>query len=361
MFQHVLFAAAITGALIHGVAAGQDSSGVSRQISSVDVASFQQSFEKKRQHKLMQNAVTKVGVKEIALDRSLVTKMDHTFSNTLDDWKATNQMRSGRCWIFAGLNVMRTNAMKSLLVKDFELSQNYTMFWDKLEKANYLLEAIIETAERPVDDRTVHYLLKYPVSDGGQWNMFAGLIAKYGVVPKSVMPETYSSSNTRGMNSILRRKLREGAKKLRDLRQASATAQEIRAAKKETLITVYRVLSIHLGTPPESFFWQWKKKDGKFHRDGKLTPKQFAKKYVDIPFGEYVCLVNDPRESSPTGRTFTVEFLGNTGAAALPLAVAIGIERGHLQTGDRVALLGIGSGLNAIMLGIDWRGTNPVI
>ena len=291
-------------------ATGQRAS-ASRELCAGDVAAFQEDFARRRAYTLMQNAVTKVDVTEIALNRSLVTSMDYTFSHTLDRWQATNQMRSGRCWLFAGLNVMRVDAMKSLSLEDFELSQNYLMFWDKLEKSNYFLEAVIGTADRPVDDRTVHFLLENLVSDGGQWNMFANLVKKYGVIPKSAMPETHSSSNSRSMNRILRRKLREGAKGLRELHRRGACPNEIRAEKREVLVSVYRILSIHLGTPPSTFLWQWTDKDRKFHREGVLTPQQFAKRYVTAPFEQYVCLVHDPRESSPRGRTFTVEFLGN--------------------------------------------------
>ncbi|NQT41130.1 MAG: aminopeptidase, partial [Planctomycetes bacterium] len=273
-----------------------------------DISAFQQDFASRPEHTLVQNAVTKVDVTEIALNRSLVTSMDHTFSHTLDRWQATNQMKSGRCWMFAGLNVMRVDAMKSLSLEEFELSQNYIMFWDKLEKSNYFLEAILETADRPVDDRTVHFLLQSLVSDGGQWNMFANLVKKYGLVPKSVMPETHSSSNSRSMNRMLRRKLREGAMDLRELHDRGAPESEILATKNKILVTVYRMLSIHLGTPPSEFFWQWTDKDRKFHRDGVITPRQFAKKYVTTPFEEYVCLVHDPRRSSPRERTFTVEY-----------------------------------------------------
>lgn len=276
-----------------------------------DITSFENHFNKNRANLLMQNAISKVDVKEIALNRSIVTGMDHTFSNTLDKWKVTDQHRSGRCWMFAGLNLMRVDAMKQMTIENFELSQNHTMFFDKLEKSNYFLESIIETANRPPDDRTVHFLLKSLVSDGGQWNMFSALISKYGVVPKSVMPETHSSSNTRSMNRILRRKLREGARDLRVLHARNASPSDIQNAKQNIMTEVYKILAIHLGNPPKQFLWQWTDKDKNFHRDGMMTPQSFAKKYVNIPFNEYVCLVHDPRETSPTGRTFTVEYLGN--------------------------------------------------
>jgi bleomycin hydrolase len=322
VFKHSPFLAIVLLAhgVLHGGAALQparadDSAAkaksASRGISAGDVGDFQRDFASRHEYALMQNAVSKVDVTEVALNRSLVTSMDHTFSHALDNWRATNQMHSGRCWMFAGLNVLRVGAMKSLSLDEFELSQNYIMFWDKLEKSNYFLEAIIQTADRPVDDRTVHFLLKNLVSDGGQWNMFASLVKKYGVVPKSAMPETHSSSNSGSMNRILRRKLREGARNLRELHGRGVPASQLRAAKHDLLVTIYRILSIHLGTPPSEFLWQWTDNSRKFHRDGVLTPQQFARKYVTMPYEEYVCLVDDPRPSSPKGRTFTVEFLGN--------------------------------------------------
>jgi bleomycin hydrolase len=268
-------------------------------------------FGSRPAHRLAQNAVTQNTINDVALNRAVVTGTDHTFSHLLDDWTVTNQKKSGRCWLFAGLNLLRVGAMKKMNLKEFEFSQNHTLFYDKLERANYFLEAIIETADRPVDDRTVAFLLERPLDDGGQWNMFVNVVRKHGLVPKAFMPESESSSNTRQMNAILLAKLREGARTLRELRGGGAPMEAARAAKEEILAVVYRILSIHLGTPPARFPWQWNDKDKAFHRDGELTPREFADKYVELPLDEYVCLVNDPRDSSPFGRTFTVQHLGN--------------------------------------------------
>ncbi len=275
------------------------------------LARFREEFGADPANRLAQNAVTQVTVDDVALNRAIVASTDHTFSNQLDEWTVTNQKRSGRCWLFAGLNLLRVGTMKKLGLKNFEFSQSYLMFWDKFERANYFLEAIIATAERDVDDRTVSFLLSQPCEDGGQWNMFVNLVKKHGLVPKSFMPETESSSSSMRMNSILRRKLREGAKTLRDQHAAGASREALQDAKGEILGVIYRILSIHLGTPPERFSWQWTDKDKKFHRDPDLTPREFAEKYVDLPLNDYVCLVNDPRPTSPFGRTFTVEYLGN--------------------------------------------------
>src|ERR1700759_3957025 len=278
-------------------------------LAAADLERLRKDFSANPTYRLAQNAGTRGTVDDVAIDREIVSRVDHSLSTTLDDWKVTNQERSGRCWLFAGLNLLRVGVMRKTGLKDFEFSQNYTMFWDKLERANYFLEAIIETADRDLDDRTVAFLLDSAAGDGGQWNMFAALVAKHGLVPKTQMPETQSSSNTGRMNSILRYQLRQGA---RAVRAAAAQGTDAaRAAKGAVLQVVYRVLCIHLGTPPERFDWQWTDKDKKFHRDGVITPQEFAAKYVDLPVSDYVCLVNDPRPSSPIGATFTVEYLGN--------------------------------------------------
>jgi len=273
-----------------------------------DLTALRTDFAADPSYRIAQNAVTKVAVQDIALDRAIVTGTDHSMSHHLDDWKVTNQKKSGRCWLFAGLNLVRPGAMSAMNVKDFEFSQNHIMFWDKLERANYFLNAMIETLDREVDDRTVAHLLHSVADDGGQWNMFVALVRKHGLVPKSVMPETQSSSETQRMNAVLRMVLREGASRLRAV---EGGAEDLDKARREVIAVVHRVLAIHLGTPPEAFDWQWTDKDRGFHRDGEMTPQEFAQRYVTLPLDDYVCLVHDPRDTSPMGRTFTVDYLGN--------------------------------------------------
>ena len=280
-----------------------------KTLGSGDLEALRKEFSSNPMYRLAQNAITRVGLDDVAVNREVVNATDHALSVSLDDWKVTNQERSGRCWLFAGLNLLRVGAMKKMGLKQFEFSQNFVMFWDKLERANYFLEAVIETAGRDVDDRTVAFLLDAVANDGGQWNMFVAIVDKHGLVPKAFMPETQSSSNTTRMNSVLRYLLRQGAK---TVREASAlSVEDARARKAEVLAVAHRVLCMHLGTPPEQFEWQWIDSDKHFHRDGTLTPREFANRYVDVPLDEYVCLVHDPRPTSPMGRTFTVEYLGN--------------------------------------------------
>ena len=161
------------------------------------IESMRAEFDGDPSAKVAQNAVTGNNVASVSLRRDLVQEVDFTFSTKLDDWKATNQKSSGRCWLFATLNLFRPGTMKKMNVKEFEFSQAHIHFWDKFERSNHFLEAIIETSDRAVDDRTIHFLLSDPIGDGGQWNMAMNLIRKHGLVPKSAYPESNSSSSTR--------------------------------------------------------------------------------------------------------------------------------------------------------------------
>lgn len=295
-------------------------------------------FEADPTARMLQNAVTTTSVDDIALDRRVVTGIDHSVSNLLDDWSATSQEKSGRCWLFAGTNLLRASAREKLKVKDFEFSQNHLLFWDKFEKANHWLESIIATTDRDVDDRTVAHLLATPAEDGGQWNMFVALVVKHGLVPKVAMPETKSSSNTGQMNRDLSTILRQAARDLRAKAADGDDAEDLQDAKEQVLATVHRLLCIHLGTPPESFVWQWKDTDGGFHRDGTMTPLEFAERYVTVPLEDYVCLVNDPRVSSPYGHTFTVEHLGNVVGA--PPVTYLNVEPDLMKSLAAQAIVG---------------------
>ena len=279
------------------------------QITKKQIESMRAEFDGDPSAKVAQNAVTGNNVASVSLRRDLVQEVDFTFSTKLDNWKATNQKSSGRCWLFATLNLFRPGTMKKMNVKEFEFSQAHIHFWDKFERSNHFLEAIIETSDRAVDDRTIHFLLSDPIGDGGQWNMAMNLIRKHGLVPKSAYPESNSSSSTRWMNSILKDILRSTASEIREIIGSGGTAEDARAHKESRMKDIWRVLCIHLGTPPESFDWQWRDKDKEFHRRGKMTPQEFAGDVVDIDWEDYVCIVNDPRNEYY--QTYTVEYLQN--------------------------------------------------
>ncbi len=280
-------------------------------ISADHIASLRAELDGDAAYRLARNAVTKVGADEAALNRDVVSSTDWSFSTWLDDWPVTNQKKSGRCWMFAALNLFRAGVMKRLNVKKFEFSQNYTLFWDKFERSNWFLECIIDTASKELDDRYVAFLLDYPLDDGGQWNMFVNLVRRHGLVPKDMMPESQSSSNTARMNAVCKGFLRRFARDLRIAIAGGASVDEARSLKDTQLATIWRVLCTHLGEPPTSFIWQYNDKDRGFHREGEMTPVQFAERYVDLPLSDFVCLVHDPRPEHPFGKTYTVEYLGN--------------------------------------------------
>lgn len=274
---------------------------------------FSAYFKKRENSEIIANAVIKNGINDTALNNESVKNMHYNFSEDIDVGKVTNQEKSGRCWMFAALNNIRYSISKDLNIKDhdFELSQSYTMFWDKLEKSNYFLENIISTVELELDSRRVMWLLNEPTNDGGQWDMFTGLIEKYGIVPKYVMPESYHSSNSRYMNKILNLKLRDLAQKLREEFKSGADKESLREKKEDMLAEIYSLLSYFLGEPPREFDFEYKDKDGNFFRNNGLTPKEFYNEYSKIKMTDYVSIINAPTKDKPFDQTYTVEFLGS--------------------------------------------------
>jgi len=274
------------------------------------VEKFSKSFNGDEKNLLALNAVTKSGIAAVALKRNRVNEINHVFSNVIPSPTATNQKQTGRCWMFAGLNTLRLETCKKLDIDQFEFSQCYTMFWDKLEKGNYFLESIIETVKEPLDGRLVRWLLENISPDAGQWDMFVNLIKKYGAVPKTVMPETESSSSSQRMNSMLIGKMREAAKTIRDKAHKGANKEQLRRLKEEALMDYYRILAIHLGEPPKKFTFSWRDRKNVFHRE-EFTPRSFFEKYCSFNFDDMVCLINAPTQDKPYNKTYTVKFLGN--------------------------------------------------
>ena len=261
--------------------------------------------------KLSRNAATHNEITDLAMDWDEYRKIDHTFSEQITgEMKITNQRSSGRCWGYAGLNLFRIYLGRKHNLRNFEFSQTYFMFWDKLEKSNYFLNCVIETASETWDSRLMMHLLHSPIQDGGQWDMWVNLINKYGVVPKSEMPETYQSGKSMRMNRMITRKLREYAKELRDSINKQKS-EEVYALKNTMLSTIYKMLVIHLGEPPESFNWQVRDKKKGFHRFKNLTALSFFKEHVGIELNDLVCLINCPMSDKEYDRVYTVEFLGN--------------------------------------------------
>jgi bleomycin hydrolase len=260
---------------------------------------------------VMKNAIIANGIEKVAFNNSSRIGLQNNFSNEIKTGKITSQEKSGRCWMFAGLNLFRSRIARQLNTDDFEFSQNYPMFFDKLEKANYFLESIIDTASEDIYSRIVMWLLKDPLQDGGQWDMFVNLINKYGAVPKNVMPETFHSSNSSLMNQLLTSQLRKWASIIRSMHQNGSSTDELRVKKTEFLTEFYRFLTYFLGEPPEIFHFEYCDKDGNHKSIDDLTPVKFYNDFVGIDLSEYVSLINAPTPDKPYGKTYTVSYLGN--------------------------------------------------
>ncbi|MGC9393249.1 MAG: C1 family peptidase [Anaerolineae bacterium] len=278
-----------------------------------DLAKFAAAFDADPKNRLAANAVAQNDIAAVALNRESVNRINHTYSHLIETPEATDQGATGRCWMFAGLNVMRLAAIQKMNLKmeKFELSQAYLMYWDKLEKANFFLENIIETRDEPLDGRLVMWLLADPLPDAGQWDMFVSLVKKYGVIPKTMMPETKSSSASRLMNSRLVAKLREFAQTLRDTSTQGVDVDGLRETKAAMLTDFHRMLTIHFGKPPASFEWAWRDKDKAYHLHGVITPLDFYAEYVGIDLDDMVCLINAPTQDKPYNKLYTVAYLGN--------------------------------------------------
>ena len=277
----------------------------------------------------MENAISHNGLLASLEKRSAAVENTPVFSLDLTKDKVSDQKASGRCWMFAALNTFRHKMIAGFQLEDFELSQAHTFFWDKYEKSNWFLEQVIATADQELTSRKVKFLLDTPQQDGGQWDMVVALFEKYGVVPKSVYPESISSSNSRELNQILNKLLRQDAQILRELRQKGAESSELQAKKEELLQEVFNFLAMNLGLPPRQFDFSYRDKDNHFHSESGLTPLTFYQKYVDLKLDDYVSIINAPTADKPYGRSYTVEMLGNV-VGSKPVRY-LNVEMGRLK------------------------------
>ncbi|EIW63272.1 peptidase C1B bleomycin hydrolase [Trametes versicolor FP-101664 SS1] len=273
---------------------------------------------------LARTILNHTNIRETLTSRSSYIADAHVFNTELEFKTSpiTNQKSSGRCWLFATTNVLRYNIMKKLNLSEFQLSQSYLFFWDKLNKSNYYLELAIQHADLPVDDRLVYYLADELISDGGQWDMAVNLLETYGVIPQPLYPESLHSSLSSPVNTLLKTKLREHALILRDLSaslradpaiSADAALRALRSKKEALLKEVYVVMSATLGVPPrpdEKQTWDYYDKDGK-PGSWTGTPREFYKAFAYDKYSpaDSFSLINDPRNEY--GKLYTVDKLGN--------------------------------------------------
>ena len=259
-----------------------------------ELEKFSADFNKNPKNEVVARAAQRSGVLEASYNDRVQSELTRVFSTELDTDNVTNQKHSGRCWLFATLNVLRHEFGKKYKAKDFTFSQAYNFFWDKIERANMFYNRILDSADMPLDSRQVKSDLDFAGADGGQFQMAAALVEKYGVVPSYAMPETFNTNDTTGFATALGDKLKKDALVLRHLKQYGKD-DEIKKTREKFLSEVYQMTAIAVGEPPKKFDLEYRDDDKKYHLEKDLTPLEFLHKYLgDVDFDDYVVLTNAP-------------------------------------------------------------------
>lgn len=271
-------------------------------ISAEMLTEIRKGYEGTASDKAIRNALNADAINVLATNAGNMAMIDTHFSDEVKTKGRTNQKSSGRCWLFTGLNVLRSRMIDKYDLGTFTFSQNYVFFYDQLEKANLFLQGVIDTKGLSFDDRKVDWLFRNPIGDGGQFTGVSNLIMKYGVVPSEVMPETYCANNTSQMRTQIATKLREDGLKLRD-----ASAKDCPAMKTEMLKEIYRMLVLCLGEPPVEFEWTRYDSKGNFVSTMTYTPKSFYQEYVGADLeNNYIMVMNDPTREY--GKVYEIDY-----------------------------------------------------
>ena len=267
-------------------------------------------YKKDDKNTIIRHALVKNSLYTVAASQDEIKEMDFNFDINIKTLPAANQKASGRCWLFAATNVCREVIAKKLNLANFELSQSYLAFYDRLEKSNYLLEAVIELIDKDYDDRTLAFLLQNGVGDGGQWDMFVSLANKYGLCPKNVYPETNTSSATRETAQLINFTIRKFASDAKAL-YLEKGLEAVRKEKENVLNKIYFLLVNAYGLPPEKFDFEYTDKDGNYHIEKGFDALSFKEKYLGDSLNDYVSLINAPTKDKAFGKTYTIQYLGN--------------------------------------------------
>lgn len=277
-----------------------------KEITKEELVNMREAYLSDNKARVVRNALTKNDISTISRDFTALCDNPSVFSIDLKTMPVTNQMQSGRCWIFSAMNVLREMIAKKYNIKEFELSQNYIAFYDKLEKANWFMDCVIAEKDSDFNSPEMRYLLESAVGDGGQWNMLVSIVKKYGICPKTAMPETYQSSHTGNMNRILNRRLRKFACDIRKMND-----EEMQAYRTKTTKEIYGLIASCFGLPPVSFTFEYVDKDDVHHAEYDVTPLDFYHNYLGEDLDDYVNIINGPTADKPFYKQYSVKYLGN--------------------------------------------------
>lgn len=253
------------------------------------------------------NAIAANSIDALAVNHQNARALDTYFNIETPKQSITDQKSSGRCWMFSGLNVLRSNLAQRDSV-ELEFSQAYLFFWDQLEKSNLMLQGVIDTAKKPIDDTRVQFFFKSPIGDGGTFCGVSDLVDKYGLVPADVMPESFSTDNTSKARALIASKLREFGLQLREMVGQGKRPADISKVKTRMLAQIYHMLTLTIGEPPATFTYAFKDKSGKAKAPAKeYTPLSFREAVIGGPInGTFIMAMNDPRR--PYYQTYEVEY-----------------------------------------------------
>ncbi len=277
-----------------------------KEITVEELQNMREAYLSDAKARVVRNALTKNDISTISRDFTAMCDNPSIFSIDLKTMPVTNQMQSGRCWIFSAMNVLREMIAKKYNIKEFELSQNYIAFYDKLEKANWFMDCVIAEKNSDINSPEMRYLLENAIGDGGQWNMLVSIVKKYGICPKTAMPETYQSSHTGNMNRILNRRLRKFACDIRKMNE-----EELQAYRTKTTKEIYGLIASCFGLPPVSFTFEYVDKDENHHAEYDVTPLDFYHNYLGEDLDDYVNIINGPTADKPYYKQYFVKYLGN--------------------------------------------------
>lgn len=297
-----------------------------REISLETLEKIEKEYVSDKASTIARHALTNSDISVVAASKDIVEEMDFNFDINIKTMSVNNQKASGRCWIFAACNVMRESIAKKLGVSNFKLSQSYIAFYDKLEKLNYTLNALIDTIDEDYDDRTVQFLVQSGIGDGGQWDMLVNVVKKYGICPKNAYVETFTSNSTRILNSLLNAELRKFASEARIVK-ASKGLEAVEELKQSYIKRFYKALISCYGIQPKSFDLKYSDDKGKYIVKKGYTPLSFYKEFVEEEMDQYVSCINAPTKSKPFNKSYTVKYLGNVDGGKIVKHINLPMER----------------------------------
>ena len=257
------------------------------------------------------NAVVAMGSMITTMNSNHTNHISHIFMNTIKkkNLKATNQGRSGRCWLFSGLNMFRHSVIEALELDNFEFSETYLFFWDKLERANRYLRWFIDHPNVETKDEAFKFIVDEYTGDGGWWNMFANLVTKYGLVPISAMKETFQSDDSEDMNQILNTCLQSCANHI--FKNKDISEEEVEEIREETMKQIYSILVKFLGEPPKKFRWSYTNEEDESTIIANLDPISFMKLVIPgVDMKDFVVLTHLPGKLKE-GKMYEVKYTSN--------------------------------------------------